>query len=80
MSIHNLSQNPAALGMLAFAWACCLLAGLTFVWQALFHRARPGGSKLAGILKGIVFRFRLAAGLGLLALAVYGLVWAASHW
>jgi hypothetical protein len=80
MDIHSIPKNPVTLAVLVFAWFFCLLAGLTFLWQAFFKKARPGSSKLRNILQGMLFRFRFVAGVGLLALVIYGVVWALTNW
>jgi hypothetical protein len=80
MDIHGLPRNPASLAILVFAWFFCLLAGVTFLWQAFFHKAPPAKSKLGTLLLGMLFRFRVVAGLGLLAFVVYGVVWALNNW
>jgi len=80
MDLQSIPKNPATLAVLVFAWTFCLLAGLTFLWQAFFKKARPSSSKLRNILQGILFRFRFIAGVGLLALVIYGVVWALANW
>ena len=80
MLIHEIPKNPVTVAVLVFAWCVCLLAGVTFLWQASFRKAPPGKSKLRNALQGILFRFRFVAGLGLLALVVYGVIWALTNW
>lgn len=66
---------PSTLVVLLIVWAVSLLTGIALIQAAFKGKASHASSKLSAAYNEIRFRFRLVAGIMLIAWVVSGLVW-----
>ena len=75
-----MSKTTGTLILLVITWTIFLVAGIGLLWQAMMDKSSPAKSKVRGIVNEIKFRLGFGAGVALIILFLYGVIWMLVNW
>jgi hypothetical protein len=75
-----MDHSPLTLFIVGIVWLVSIIAGVTMIRGALADHKPVGRSWMHRAAGELRFRLRLAAGAGLLAWVILGMIWMISNW